>query len=203
MAGARAAETSSSRAAKIAIIAAMGSPRQYLVASLLLSVLMILAAAVSPARGAESEAGLLARLRRESDPVRKAKIEIRLSRLKLSQAMSACGKGDFEATNELLAAYLERIKSAWATLKASGRQAHKKPAGFKDLDIALREDSRYLEDLRHRVPYMARSPVDKVAEEVEVLRSEVLKALFPTEPPRKTGDAPLRRAGPNFWMRIT
>lgn len=181
----------------------MGSPRQYLVASLLLSVLMILAAAVSPARGAESEADLLARLGRESDPVRKAKIEIRLSRLKLSQAMNACGKGDFEATNELLAAYMERIKSAWATLKASGRLASKKPAGFKDLDIALREDSRYLEDLRHRVPYMARTPVEKVAEEVEVLRSEVLKALFPTEPPRKTGDAPVRRAGPNFCMRIT
>ncbi len=152
-------------------------------------------------RGAEKEAELEARLKRESDPVRKAKIEIRLARFKLYRAADAFDKGNIEEADRLLTAYVEQVKSAWTTLKSSGRQAHKKPAGFKELDIALREDARYLDDLKHHVSYMVRAPVEKVVQEVEDLRNEVLKALFPSEPPRKPSNAIMRRAAPEFLLR--
>lgn len=179
----------------------MGFRPKRLAAALLMGALVCSAVMIPTLRGAEKEAELEARLKRESDPVRKAKIQIRLSRFKLYQAAAAFDKGNTEEADKLLTAYLERVKGAWSTLKSSGRQAHKKPAGFKELDIALREDARYLDDVKHRVSYMVRAPVEKAAQEVEDLRNEVLKALFPTEPPRKPSNAIVRRAEPDFLLR--
>jgi hypothetical protein len=173
-----------------------------LLAGLLICGLLAPPAPAAPGRRPDKEADLLARLQRESNPVKKARIEIRLGRLKLSEAAGAYEKGNVEAADRLLSAYLERMNSAWERLKSSRRQAHKRPAGFKDLDIALREDARYLDDLKHRVPYMLRAPVEKVATEVEKLRDEVLKALFPTEPPRKSGISFARSTGPSSLLRI-
>lgn len=179
----------------------MGFHPKRFAAALLMGALLIPAVVAPTVRGAENEAQLEARLQRESNPVRKAKIEIRLSRFKLYRAADAFDKGDLEAANKHLEAYVEQVKSAWTTLKGSGRQAHKKPAGFKDLDIALREDARYLDDLKHHVSYMVRAPVERAAQEIDGLRNEVLKALFPTEPPRKSGSSFVRRGRPHFSLR--
>lgn len=152
----------------------------------------------SPARRGDTEEGLLARLERERNPVKRAKFEIRLGRLKLLQAIEAYDQRDREQGQQLLSAYLERMKSAWATLEGSGRQAYRRPQGFKELDIALRQDGRLLEDLAHRVPFHDRSPVEKAAQEVEELRSRVLKALFPSERPRQRGSRFLSLSGPHI-----
>ena len=165
----------------------MAAGRCVVTAVLLPLLLGALAGGASPARRADSEADLLARLERERNPVKRAKLETRLGRVKLFQAIGAFDRGNVEECHELLSAYLERMKSAWATLKSSGRQAWRHPQGFRELDIALREDGRFLVDLKHRVPYQQRAPVDKVAQEVDELRNQVLRELFPPEhPPKKT-----------------
>lgn len=128
----------------------------------------------------DHEAELTSKIARERDLVKKAKYEIRIARLKLLQAQDAREKGEIETTLKLLEAYLERIASAWNNLQKSGRVAHKKPQGFKELDIELRVDGRYLEDLKRSFSVMHREPVEKVIREVERIRAEVLKALFPT-----------------------
>lgn len=142
----------------------------------------------SPPRRPDNEQDLLARLQRESDPIKKAKLEIRLGRVKLLQSIAALDQGNLEETNRLLGVYRETLSGAWDRLKKSGRVAHKKPAGFKELDIELREDARYLEDLRHRIPYAERGTAEKVAAEVGEMRNEVLKVLFPPTPLHKGGD---------------
>lgn len=142
----------------------------------------------SPPRRQDKEPDLLAHLQRESDPIKKAKLEIRLGRLKLFQAIAAFDQGKLEETNRLLGVYMETLNSAWERLRSSGRVAHKKPSGFKELDIELREDARYLEDLSHRIPYADRGSAKKTAEHVDELRNEVLKALFPPTPLRKGGN---------------
>jgi len=179
----------------------MGFRPKSLAAALLMIALVASTVMITTLRGAEKEAELEARLKRESNPVRKAKMQVRLSRFKLYRSADAFDKGNIEEANKLLTAYLEQVKGAWTTLKSSGRQANKKSAGFKELDIALREDARYLDDLKHRVSYLVRAPVEKAQQEVEDLRSEVLKALFPAEPPRKPSKAIVRRASPDFLMR--
>ena len=126
-----------------------------------------------------TEQDLLARIQRESNPVKKAKYQIQLGRLKLDAAIQAYGHDDLEHGQPLLNAYLQQMQAAWDTLGKSGRQAIKKPQGFRELDIALREDGRLLNDLKHRTPYMDREPIEKVAAEIERLHEEVLQALFP------------------------
>jgi hypothetical protein len=64
-------------------------------------------------------------------------------------------------------------------LQSSGRDAFRHPEGFKELDIALREDARFLEDLSHRLSYYERGDVDKTAKEIGQIRAEVIKELFP------------------------
>ncbi len=148
---------------------------------------------LSPARQPDTEADLLARIQHEQNPVKKAKYEIRLGRVKLLQAIDAYGKGSLEQCQQLLDDYLRRIKDSWQLLQSSGRQAVRHPQGFKELDIELREDARMLEDLKHRVAYGDREPVEKAAQEVERIRAEVLRALFPAERPAASGN---RLAGP-------
>jgi hypothetical protein len=154
----------------------------------LLALATLLTAVVGPAlrtlRAREySERELLARIQREGDPVKKAKYQIQLGRLKLQQALEAYSRNDVDHGQPLLDSYLEEMKGAWHTLENSGRPALKKPQGFRELDIALREDGRFLKDLEQRTPYMDRDPVTKVAAAISKLHEQVLEALFP---PTKT-----------------
>ena len=153
---------------------------------------------VLPASTPDSEEQLLARIQSERNPVRKAKDQIQLGRLKLDQAIAAYGQGNSESGEQLLAAFLGQMNDAWQTLHNSGRNAARQPQGFKELDIALRQDARLLEDLERRVSYFDRVPIGKVEKEVEEVRSEVLRALFPalksSAPPthfQRAGEAPV------------
>jgi hypothetical protein len=162
---------------------------------LLLLFLGGLVVAAPDPRRPDTEADLLARIGREQNLVKRAKFEIRLGRVKLLQAIEAYDRGDAEQCHQLLSAYQERMKGAWATLQASGRQAWRHHQGFRELDIALREDGRYLEDFMRRIPFQDRAPVESVAKEMDELRNKVLKALFPPERLRKKSSevTPIRR----------
>jgi hypothetical protein len=127
----------------------------------------------------DTEDHLLARVQKETDPVKKSKGVTRLARIKLEQAIQAYGQGSIEQGAELVTVYLGRIKDSWRLLKGCGRNAVRDPRGFKELDIELREDARLLDDLKRRVSYDDRGPLDQTGKELEQLRTEVLQALFP------------------------
>ena len=150
------------------------------------------------ARHPDTEEDLQARIEREQNPVKKAKFEVRLGRVKLTQAIAAYDKGDLDRSNALAAAYLAEMKGAWQRLRDTGRNAVKKPEGFRELDIALREDARVLDDLAHRIPYNDRGPVTEVAHAVDQLHGEVLAALFPAEAPSRAK----KRSAPSGVTRL-
>jgi hypothetical protein len=143
----------------------------------------------------DTEEELLARLKNEHNPIKKAKYDIRLGRIKLEQAIAAYDQGNLDVGVQLLDAYLQRIKDAWQALRGSGRNAARHPQGFKELDIALRGDIRLLEDLRHRVSFYDREPIKRVSDEIEGIRSEVLRALFPAERSSSTGNQSVLPSG--------
>jgi hypothetical protein len=122
---------------------------------------------------------LLARLDRENNPVKKAKIEVRLARLRLDQAFDAYDNGHYNEFWKLLGEYQDYMKKAWAELQASGRIAAKKPDGFKQLDIGLRESRRDLEDFETHITFEERREVQKIRARMEVIHNQVLNALFP------------------------
>src|SRR6266446_499018 len=79
------------------------------------------------ARHPDTEEDLQARIEREPNPVKKAKFEVRLGRVKLAQAIAAYDRGNLDRSNALAAAYLAEMRGAWQRLRGTGRNAEKKP----------------------------------------------------------------------------
>jgi hypothetical protein len=137
----------------------------------------------SPALGRETEEQLVQRIQSEQNPVKKARDQMKLAELKLEQAEDAYSKGEMELGAKLVEVFTKQMQASWQTLRDSGRKAAKQPQGFKELDIALREKSRALEDLGRKVSYFDRGPIEKAGKEMDRIRAEVLQALFPAAKP--------------------
>ena len=153
--------------------------RALLTIALLLIGLPVFLAEASTESLSQSEAHLLARLQKETDPVKKSKAETRLARVKLEQAIQAYNQGNVDQGAQLVSAYLARIKDSWQLLRNCGKNAARDPRGFKELDIELREDVRFLDDLKRRLSYLDRGPLEQTGKELEQLRAQVLQELFP------------------------
>ena len=132
----------------------------------------------------ENEEQLLQRMAAEQNPVKKAKIEIKLANLRLTEVQDAYSRGQIDAGAKLLGTFVETIRTSWKLLQDSGHKASKQPEGFRELEISLRENVRTLQDLGRRVSYFDRSPLEDAAQEMDQMRGEVLHALFPGAPPR-------------------
>jgi predicted RNase H-like nuclease (RuvC/YqgF family) len=153
-------------------------------------VLSVISAGLCPGSVRDSEKDLRAHIASEQNPVKKAKYEMRLGRLKLDQAIDAYGQGEVEKGTKLLNAHVEQMRGAWQTLHDSSRNAARQPQGFKELDIALREDERRIEDLKRRISYFDRAPVAGAQKELEDIRRQVLRALFPGLQPSASMNVP-------------
>ena len=118
------------------------------------------------------------KLNRLTDPIDRTKTGIAISEILLSLASEAVKTGEPEMLGKRLNEYVETIRDAQETMMKTGRDAHRKPKGFKDLEIALRRQIRLLDDLAHSVSYDQRDPVEKAKAQASDLREELLKALF-------------------------
>ena len=120
-----------------------------------------------------------AKLEKESDPVDRAKIGIKISEILLEDVGEAVREGDFTAMEQQLSAYAETIENAHQALVDSGRDAVKKPSGFKELEIALRKHVRQFDEFARMLNLQKRVPVEKVKDLAAGIRDKLLKALFP------------------------
>jgi hypothetical protein len=118
------------------------------------------------------------KLSRLTDPVDRTKTDITISEILLSLAGDAARSSEPEALEKRMTEYVQTIRDAHQTMVKTGRDAHRKPKGFKDLEIALRRQIRALDDLAHNVTFDQRDPVDKAKQEASDIRDDLLKALF-------------------------
>jgi hypothetical protein len=118
------------------------------------------------------------KLTRLTDPIDRTKTDIAISEILLSLASEAIKTGEPEMLGKRLNEYIDTIRDAHETMMKTGRDAHRKPKGFKDLEIALRRQIRVLDDLAHSVSFDQRDPVEKAKAQASDLREELLKALF-------------------------
>ena len=153
--------------------------RTILVVGLLLAEVPAALAGAPRGSSPDTEEHLLARIQKETDPVKKSKYMTRLARIKLQQAIEAYEHGNIEQGAQLVHIYMGRIKDSWQLLKNCGHNAARDVRGFKELDIELREDVRFFEDLKRRVSYLDRAPLEQTGKELERVRAQVLQALFP------------------------
>lgn len=119
-----------------------------------------------------------ANLGRQTDPVGRTKTQIKISEILLTLVSDAVQSGEIEAMEKRLGEYMAAIQDAHQTMMKTGRDAHKKPGGFKDLEIALRRQVRQLEDIGKGLTFDQRDPVDKAREQAADIRDDLLKALF-------------------------
>ena len=118
------------------------------------------------------------KLNRQTDPVDRTKTYIGISEILLSLASDAIKTGEPEVLDKRLNEYVETIHDAHQTMMKTGRDAHRKPKGFKELEIALRRQVRMLDDLARSVSFDQRDPVEKAKQEASEVREDVFKALF-------------------------
>jgi hypothetical protein len=122
-----------------------------------------------------------------TDPIDRTKADINIAEILLSLAGDAIRTGEPEVLGKRLNEYVETIRDAHQTMMKTGRDAHRKPKGFKELEIALRRQIRMLDDLAKGVTFDQREPVEKAKQEASDLREDIFKALFGEQngPPRK------------------
>ena len=117
-------------------------------------------------------------LYRKTDPVGRTKTQIKIAEILLTMISDAVQAGDMELIQERLGEYTGAIQDAHRTMMKTGRDAHRKPGGFRDLEIALRRHVRQLEDIGRGLTFDQRETVDKARDEADNLRVDLLKALF-------------------------
>jgi hypothetical protein len=124
----------------------------------------------------------------EQDPVAKAKILAKMGRLEIDQARADLKSGNDVQSLSDLQHYRDEVRSTIQALAATGISAEKHPAGFKELQISLRETLRRVDDLINTLPYDKRPWFEEVRTDLAKFQAVLIDDLFPTphnKDPRK------------------
>ena len=176
----------------------MRSPLCIVVAAACLAILGQPFVHAAPDRSNDKEQDLINKIEHETNPGKKAKFQFRLAKLKLTEADHAYRSRNFEGGKVILKQYLDEVRNSWATLQGTGSAIRKHLGALKDLEISLRENDRFLENLRHRVPYPESDFVKEIEKESSEVHNEVLEAIFPGgyAPKGKRKPSPPESLGP-------
>lgn len=124
-----------------------------------------------------------ARLAGAGDPVERTRIQIRISDLMISFMGDAVTDGDTERLETHMAEYREAVLDARDTMMSSGRDASRDVAGYRDLEIALRQQIRQLDDIGVGLTLAFREPIQVLIAEMTEIRNDLLDTLFPESDP--------------------
>jgi hypothetical protein len=119
---------------------------------------------------------------REQDPIKKARLVGKLGNAQLAEAGKAADAGNYAQAMRLLEEYRDTVKQAYDGLKATGRDAEREPAGFKQLQIHVRQSIRKVDHLITALPFARREPFGSLRSELAALDKELLSVLFPRQP---------------------
>ena len=132
-------------------------------------------------RGSAEYQKQVAKLSRETNPIARVKVLIKMSHLDINEVDHLVKKGDFREADRFLKRYAEDIKQAAQTLKDSKRNAQKNPAGFKDFEIALRKQLRRLEDLKLNYSFDQQEAINQALTVAESAKEQMFQAIFGAE----------------------
>jgi hypothetical protein len=127
----------------------------------------------------------LARYQHEPDTVRKARALAKLGDEQIDLAKKQL-KDDEVASLHTLEQYRDEVHEMVAALSALGVDAEKKPAGFKELQISLRETIRRIDELIFTLDVDKRPFFRAVRNDLFNDQNELIDKLFPRKPERKT-----------------
>ncbi len=129
-----------------------------------------------------SIAALQARFQREADPVRKATLLAKLGTPEMNLISRAAAQNNYSGALSLLEQYRDQVTATQRLLRSSGLDAERKPSGFKDLQISVRENIVRLRNLVFDLPPDQQAPFQAAQQDLENTNRALLNALFPRQP---------------------
>jgi hypothetical protein len=124
----------------------------------------------------------LTKYQMETDPVRKAHALVKLGDEQVDLARKQLKAEDEVASLHTLEQYRDEVMSTVAGLRGTGVDAERKPAGFKELQISLRETIRRIDDLILTLPVDKRPFFREVRNDLFMYQNELIDDLFPRRP---------------------
>jgi hypothetical protein len=126
----------------------------------------------------------LARYEQDSDPVHKSRDLVKLGDDQIEESRKQLKVGDDVGSLHTLEQYRDEIRHMAEALKSTGVDAEKKPAGFKELQISIRENVRRIDDLILSLPADKRPFFREVRTDLVKTQNDLIDALFPRKPDR-------------------
>jgi hypothetical protein len=124
----------------------------------------------------------LARYQHEADPVRKAHDLAKLGDEQIDLAKKQLKAGDEVASLHTLEQYSDEVRETVSALSGMGVDAEKKPSGFKELQISLRETIRRIDDLIFTLNVDKRPFFREVRNDLFANQNQLIDKLFPRNP---------------------
>ncbi len=120
-----------------------------------------------------------ARFEKESDPVHKAKLMIHLGAAEFDQIEKQLSSGDSAGALNGLREYEGQASSCEKALDARGVDPEKHPAGYKELQISVRESLRRLDNMMVNLTGDEQPPFREIRKTLDNLNRDLIKELFP------------------------
>ncbi len=118
----------------------------------------------------------------ETDPVRKAKLVPHLADAEFEAIHTELQAGEVDEALRILENYRDEVVSTKKALEATGVDAEKKPAGFKELQISVRQGLRRLSDALAEMTTDQQKPFEAVQKDLEGINQGLIRELFPRQP---------------------
>ena len=119
------------------------------------------------------------RLTELKDPVQRTKSYIVISTLLLDFVTGAARDHQTDLMGTLLEQYMTAIQSARDTIVNSDSDAARNPSGYKDLELALRQHARRLDDIGRTLSLDERANVEAARNVASMIRGDLIKLIFP------------------------
>jgi hypothetical protein len=124
----------------------------------------------------------LAKFQHEADPVRKSRALAKLGDEQVDLAKKQLKADDDVGSLHTLEQYRDEVHDMVAALHGLGVDAERKPAGFKELQISLRETIRRIDDLILTLSVDKRPFFRAVRNDLFSDQNELIDELFPRKP---------------------
>jgi len=139
-----------------------------------------------PLAGQDRLAQSLAKYQSETDPVRKSRALAKLGDEQVDLARKQLKEDDEVASLHTLEQYRDEVRDTVAALQGTGINAERKPEGFKELQISLRETIRRIDDLILTLEVDKRPFFREVRNDLFMYQNQLIDDLFPRRPDRNS-----------------
>ncbi len=116
----------------------------------------------------------------ERDPVAKARLLAKLGNYEVDQARADLKADKEEQSLADLEHYRDQVESTVQALAETGVNAEQHPAGFKELQISLRQTLRHIDELILQLPLDKRPWFQAVRSDLGKSQNSLIEALFPS-----------------------